>query len=58
MTNGNTVLWVTLFFIIVLAFEAINLLLAAVLEIPVPDDLEVESYIFALLMVYLLRKDD
>jgi len=57
-SNGHIVLWVCVFFLIVIFFELFFITLASIFGNPVPDDLHINSCIFALLLVYLLRDSD
>jgi len=57
-SNGHVVLWVCVFFLITISFELVFITLASMFGSPVPDDLHINSCIFALLLVYLLRDSD
>ena len=50
--------WVVIFFLIVTAFAVLNTIAYEIIGYPVPDDLTVRAYIFALLLVILLRMED
>lgn len=50
--------WVVIFFLIATAFAVLNTIAYEIIGRPVPDDLTVRAYIFALLLVILLRTED